>query len=168
MKLILYMTTSLDGKTTRGEDDTSWVEEAEIARFDAEMIRCGVMIMGRKTYESFGDDLPVGKALLVVMTHDLALLDTHLEGVIFTDDLPVDVLEMLKTKGYIKAMLTGGEDLNSSFLKDGLIDEVRVILKPLVIGEGKSLFRGSHFRKAELVKNEQLPTGAIELTYRLK
>lgn len=168
MKLILYMTTSLTGKTTSGNDDTSWVEASDIERMDAEMIRCGVMIMGKSTYESFGDDLPLGKTLLVVMTHDKTLLEKQQKGLIFTDVNPSNVLRMVEEKGYQRALLAGGEKLNSAFLKEQLIDEIRIIVKPFVIGQGKSLFDAEGImQRVKLINLEKLASGAIELTYQL-
>lgn len=159
------MATSITGKTTSGNDDTSWVQEAEVDRFDAEMTRCGVMIMGKATFESFGEDLPVGKALIVVMTHDKGLLARNQEGLVFTDSSPTEVLNMIEGMGYQEAMLAGGENLNSAFLCDNLIDEIRVIVKPLVIGQGKSLFNVPKDVNLKLLNNTLLDNGSIELSY---
>lgn len=165
MKTILYMATSVTGKITAGADDTSWVEEADVERMDAEMTRCGVMIMGKTTYESFGGDLPLGKALLVVMTHDKDLLAKNNEGLIFTDSSPKEVLSMLEVKGYQEAMLAGGENLNSTFLSDNLVDEIRIIVKPIVIGQGKSLFDLPKNVILNLLSNTTLKNRSIELSY---
>jgi dihydrofolate reductase len=167
MKTILYMATSITGKTTSGNDDTSWVQETDVERFDTEMTRCGAMVMGKTTYESFGDDLPLGKALLVVMTHDKDLLARNQEGLLFTDSSPKEVLNMLEDKGYQEVMLAGGESLNSAFLSENLVDEIRVIIKPIIIGQGKSLFNVSKDVNLKLLNNTLLDNGSIELSYEL-
>lgn len=51
------------------------------------------MIMGKATHESFGDDLPLGKALLAVMTHDTDLLAKNQDSLIFTE-LPDGAVEL--------------------------------------------------------------------------
>ena len=165
MKTILYMATSITGKTTSGKDDTSWVDESDVERMDTEMTRCGVMVMGKTTYESFGEDLPLGKALLVVMTHDKDLLAKNNDGLIFTDSSPKEVLSMLEVKGYQEVMLAGGENLNSTFLSDNLVDEIRIIVKPIVIGQGKSLFDLPKNVILNLLSNTTLKNGSIELSY---
>lgn len=165
MRTVLYMATSITGKTTSGKGDTSWVQDSDIERMDAEMTRCGVIIMGKTTYESFGEDLPIGKALLVVMTHDKDLLDKNQEGLIITDSTPKEVLNMLKGKGYQEVMLAGGENLNSSFLNENLVNEIRIIVKPLVIGQGKSLFNVSKNVNLKLLSNTPLANNSIELAY---
>jgi len=50
MKKIVYMAISLDGKITYNDDDTSWVPDDDVERFDKLMVDCGAMIMGSKTY----------------------------------------------------------------------------------------------------------------------
>lgn len=166
MKTILYMATSITGKITSGLDDTSWVQESDVARMDALMLESGVMIMGKNTYDSFGDELPTGPVLLVVMTHDQKLLAKTGDSLIFTDSPPVEILQVIEEKGYKQALLAGGESLNSSFLKANLIDEIRIILKPLIIGTGKSLFNlTDHDQKLKLISTTPLPDDSLELKY---
>ena len=50
MKVILYMATSINGKTTGINDNTDWVEESDVQRMDSLMKKCGVMLMGTGTY----------------------------------------------------------------------------------------------------------------------
>lgn len=159
------MATSMTGKITSGADDTSWVEPSDIERMDNLMIECGVMIMGKGTYESFGDDLPIDKALLVVMTHDQNLLTKNRDGLMFTSSSPKDVLSLLEQKGFQKIMLAGGENLNSAFLQERLINEIRVIIKPLLIGRGKSLFNTPKDLQLKLISSITLDNNSIELAY---
>lgn len=160
------MATSMTGKITAGEDDTSWVESVDVERMDSAMVDCGVMIMGKNTYESFGDELPIGKALLVVMTQSKELLNKNEEGIVFTNNKPAEVLKMLKGKGFKSVLLAGGEKLNSSFLKENLIDEIRIIIKPILIGHGKSLFNVLDInKKLKLNKSTKLINDTLELTY---
>lgn len=165
MKVVLFMATSLTGKTTSGADDTSWVDSSDIQRMDVEMNKCGVMIMGKSTYESFENDLPVGKALLVVMTHDKNLLNKQQDGLLFTNSSPKVVLEVLEKKGFKRAMLAGGEKLNSSFLQDDLVNEIRIIVKPVIIGQGKSLFNIPITKTVQYILATPLANGSIELAY---
>ncbi|PIY80376.1 MAG: hypothetical protein COY80_03225 [Candidatus Pacebacteria bacterium CG_4_10_14_0_8_um_filter_42_14] len=117
----------------------------------------------------FGDDLPSEDAWLVVMTNQRALLDTELENIHFTDKKPKEVLEMISKRGFSEVILAGGEKLNASFLKEDLIDEIRIIVKPLVIGTGKSLFgENESIQKFAFSKSELLGNGSIELIFNKK
>jgi dihydrofolate reductase len=51
-------------------------------------------------------------------------------------------------------------------LKDGLLDEFRLMVHPLVLGGGKRLFEDGVDRKAlELVDSRTFGTGVVYLTY---
>jgi dihydrofolate reductase len=166
MKKILYMAVSLDGRTTFNDDDTSWVEPADIERMDALMIQCGVMLMGRKTYESFGNDLPTDQALQVVLTRNKALLSKKQENVWFTDDSCEKIFAELEAKGFESVMIAGGCNLNTELLRNNMIDEIRLIIKPVILGSGKSLFDGDFaLQHWTQIKYETLPDGAIECRF---
>ena len=61
-------------------------------------------------------------------------------------DLP-SLLNYLYEKGIKTLMLEGGSTLNFEMIKEGLIDEIRVAVAPMVVGgtEAKTLFGGSGF-----------------------
>lgn len=166
MKTILYMTVSLDGKTTHLDDNVEWVTEADIAKMDSLMMECGVMLMGRGTYESFGDELPNDQALMVVMTSDETLLSKDQQNVLFLHESPVSVLSILSEKGFDQVLLAGGEQLNASFLVADLIDEIRLLVEPIVLGSGKSLFtQSAEIKKFSLAEVIQHQDDVVELVY---
>jgi dihydrofolate reductase len=54
-----------------------------------------------------------------------------------------------------------------SLLQDGLLDELRLMVHPIVVGSGKRLFEDGGDRKAlELVDSQTFGTGVVYLTYR--
>jgi len=64
--------------------------------------------------------------------------------------------------------LVGGARTTSSLIDAGLVDELRLIVYPLIAGEGKSLFTPTQARRElELVKVEQLEQGCARLSYKL-
>ncbi len=163
------MAISIDGKTTRDADNIDWVEVTDIERMDILMKECGVMMMGSKTYESFGEDLPNDQALQVVLTSNPDYLKLSLENVIFTKDKTREVLEKLDRDGFTKVLLAGGSALNTSMMDEDLIDEIRLIVKPLVIGKGKPLFNDAReIYKFELRDVIKLNGGSVELRYTRK
>lgn len=58
-----------------------------------------------------------------------------------------DLMEKLKIQGVNSLMLEGGAALNFSMLKNGLVDEVRVCIAPMIAGgsEAKTLVDGEGF-----------------------
>ncbi|MFI0847684.1 dihydrofolate reductase family protein [Mesorhizobium sp. IMUNJ 23232] len=62
--------------------------------------------------------------------------------------------------------LIGGARMTASFIDAGLVDELRLIVHPLIAGDGKALFGATqHRRKLDLLKLEQLDGGLIRLAY---
>jgi dihydrofolate reductase len=58
--------------------------------------------------------------------------------------------------------------LVQSLLRDDLIDELRLMVHPVVVGGGKRLFEDAGDHKAfELVVSRTFATGVLYLTYRL-
>ena len=62
--------------------------------------------------------------------------------------------------------LMGGAQIVASLIDAGLVDELRLIVYPLVAGEGKALFASMTSRRwLELQKVQQLPGGHVSLVY---
>jgi len=62
--------------------------------------------------------------------------------------------------------LLGGARTTASLIDAGLVDELRLILYPLIAGEGKALFATTRRRRAlELRSAKQLPDGRVGLIY---
>ncbi len=62
--------------------------------------------------------------------------------------------------------LRGGARLTASLIDAGLVDELRLIVYPLIAGQGKALFATSERRRGlEVRKVEQLPDGRVSMIY---
>jgi dihydrofolate reductase len=62
----------------------------------------------------------------------------------------------------------GGAALISSLLNEGLIDELRLIVHPIVLGGGKAPFAGIKKRQAlRLAQSREERSGRVVLTYRI-
>ena len=62
-------------------------------------------------------------------------------------------------------MALGGADLAASFLKQGLIDEYRLYLTPVVIGGGTPLFAPGTTVGLELEETKRFGNGVVMLRY---
>jgi dihydrofolate reductase len=168
MKVILYMAISINGHITHGEDDSDWVSQTDWAEFDKLKRESKVMIMGGRTLEQFEDDFPQEGALNVVMTHNRELLKKNTPNALYSDQSPTEILKTLEAKGFTQVMLIGGMTLNTSFVKENLIDEVWLSLHPLFIGKGKTLTQELDvFFNLEFLESKELEEGLIQLRYKL-
>lgn len=73
----------------------------------------------------------------------------------------------LKQKPGKNLVIFGSSDLAVTLLKQGLLDEIRLIVNPLLLGNGKPLFKGFNDRlKLTLVETRTFPSGSVLLRYR--
>lgn len=64
--------------------------------------------------------------------------------------------------------IIGGAALVSSLMNEGVIDEVRLIVHPIILGSGKGLFAGvRNEHMLELVQSRTDRSGRVVLTYRI-
>jgi len=60
----------------------------------------------------------------------------------------------------------GSSDLAVSFIQMGLIDELRIMVNPVVLGSGKPLFNGIHEKlNLKLLKTRTFRSGNVLLYY---
>lgn len=171
MKVILYLATSVNGHITVGEDGTDWVTPQTIDGFNKLNKESGVIVMGKKTYESFGKDFPQPDCLNIVMTKDQNLLDKQIEGALFTNKSPKEVVNLSEEKGFKQLFVIGGATANTSFLEKNLIDEIWINIHPLIIGHGKYLFNeieSVSIKQLELYESSPFEGGQILLKYKVK
>lgn len=63
--------------------------------------------------------------------------------------------------------ITGSITLVRSLLKAGLLDELQLMVHPVVLGGGRRLFEdGGDLEVLELVGSKTFGTGVVSLTYR--
>jgi dihydrofolate reductase len=62
-------------------------------------------------------------------------------------------------------VISGSATLVRSLLAEGLIDELRVLVHPIVVGHGARLFEDSTSHALQLKSNDQFSTGVLNLAY---
>ena len=78
----------------------------------------------------------------------------------------LDEIAALKEQPGRDIYLIGGARITTSLIDAGLVDELRLIVYPLIAGEGKALFAESQRRCGlELRQVQQLPDGRVSLIY---
>jgi dihydrofolate reductase len=123
---------------TRGEptgEDAAWLEEA--------VSRVGAVVGGRWTYEAarhWGDENPWGLPFFIV-THRP---EEEPPGGAFTfvAGVPEAIERAREAAGDKDVHVMGGADVIRQALDAGLVDELTIIVAPIVLGGGKRLFEG--------------------------
>ena len=125
--------------------------------------------MGRNTYlaASKSGYFPFPDALNVIVSHK-QIENKWGDKVLITDKSPKEIIKMLKQKGFTTAFLAGGGQLNTSFVKEKLIDYIYLDVEPLVFGKGIKLFAEGDFEfDLELLEAKKLNQNTIQLHYRV-
>ena len=135
------------------------------------------LLLGRRTYGIWASywphhgDNPIGKAFnratKYVVTRGLAPLDWAKSQRIGGD--VVDELRRLKASEGPPLHVWGSGELMQTLMAADLVDEHRLWVFPLVLGEGKRLFgNGLPLRRLTLVDTRSTPSGVLINTYRPK
>ena len=133
------------------------------------------MLLGRWTYELFAaywpkqGDNPIAKAFnkatKYVVTRTLDQLDWKTSRRISGD--VVDELRRLKASDGPVLHIWGSSELLQTLIAAELVDEYRLWVFPVVLGEGKRLFEnGVPPRRLSLVATRSTPSGVLLNTYR--
>ena len=78
----------------------------------------------------------------------------------------LDEIAALKQQSGRTIYLLGGARTAASLIDAGLVDEIRLIVYPLIAGRGKALFATTERRRElELRRIQQLPGGRLRLIY---
>lgn len=166
MKTILYMAISADGYISRTNDDTSWISETEWASYSLAVRTAGNLIVGRRTYDILTKQpefLEFKNVKLVVVSSQKFQTLTSKHVVTHS---PKEALENLKD--FENVVVAGGGELNGSFLKKGLIDEIYLDVEPIVLGKGIKLFGSVDIEaNLELLETKKLSDSEIQLHYKV-
>jgi dihydrofolate reductase len=80
----------------------------------------------------------------------------------------LDKVRDLKDKPGKNTYVVGGASLVASLLDANLIDELRLIVHPIVLGQGKPLFHVTRRHSFDLVEAQPHNSGRVILAYRTK
>jgi dihydrofolate reductase len=78
----------------------------------------------------------------------------------------VEEIAGLKRQSGGDISISGSGILVRSLLRDDLLDELRLMVHPVVVGSGKRLFEEGDRIALELVDSKAFSTGVVYLTYR--
>lgn len=190
-KLIAAFKTSVDGKIEGPAGIADWVEAwSEDYGLSSQIDACllgGTMYPGYEAYWSAmqrngpGQPLPMTGKLPAPAELEWARLSARLPHYVVSNTLTTaqwpgtrfvrkldDVADLKRQPGK-SIYLMGGARLATSLLDAGLVDELRLIVYPLIAGEGMPLFAASKVRRALELRNHQaLDGGRLALIYTLR
>lgn len=184
--LVVFNQVTLDGYFADAHGDMSWAHkdpnDAEWNAFVAGNAKGGgVLLFGRITYELMASYWPTPAAL--TQAPEVARSMNRMQKVVFSrtlakaswqnttlvkSDLVAAVRRMKQEPGEGMAILGSGS-IVSQLTQAGLIDEYQIVVNPLVLGQGKSMFAGlTDKRLLTLTKTRAFGNGNVVLCYQPK
>jgi dihydrofolate reductase len=178
--VIFAINTTLDGCC----DHTKTVGGDEILEHYAQLLReVDLLVYGRKTYQlmvPYWPDVAKNPAETKASIEFARTFDS-INKIVFSRSLDSaqdrntrivhgnlhdEILKLKQESG--KSILVGGVDIPSQLVELGLVDEYRVVVQPIVAGEGRRLLERVSLPqrlRVKLVDTETLKSGCVALRY---
>jgi dihydrofolate reductase len=179
-KLVYAINVSIDGCC----DHTKMVPAEDLFEYYIQLIRgVGLFVYGRKTYQlmvpywpdaakdptSSKSDMEFGEAFasknIVVFSRTLGSVEDGKTRIV-SGDLRGEILRLKQEPG--ADILAGGVDIPSQLIELGLVDEIRIVVAPVVVGKGRRLFEEmslAESQRLKLVESKVFESGAVALRY---
>ncbi len=181
-KLNVFNSISLDGFFVDGRGDMSWAyrstpDDEWTAFVDGNASGGGPLVFGRVTYQMMAAYWPtpaarennpavakgINAASKTVFSRTLSKAEWNNTRVV-SADLPAEIRRM-KSRGDVAVL--GSGSIVSQLAAEGLIDELQLVVVPVVLGSGRTLFEGlGRLIAMELVRSRTFKNGNVFLSYR--
>jgi len=181
-KLVVFNQCSLDGYFIDKHGDMSWAKEnndAEFNEFTMENARGGgTLLFGRVTYDLMASFWPTPQA--TTMFPIVAERMNNLPKVVFSRTMKeapwnntkvvkgdiVAQLRKMKSESGAGMVIMGSGTIVSQLAETGLIDEYQIVLNPIALGTGRTMFEGIKERlNLKLTRSRVFKNGKVFLCY---
>ncbi|WP_042347126.1 dihydrofolate reductase family protein [Bacillus massiliigorillae] len=176
-RIILDLAVTLDGFIEGKNGEIDWcIMDPEIG-FTNFLNQIDTILYGRKSYDLWGqykpktNDSDTEKEIWRVIHSKKKYVFSRKQNetenqTIFINNNILEEVNKIKNKPGKDIWLYGGASLITTFINLGLVDEFRLSIHPVVLGEGKPLFIDIKQRlNLTMVKTRTLSSGVVQLIY---
>lgn len=186
-KVILQIGVSLDGFIQGSNGDLEWmfIDDELWQDIDELLNTVDMALFGRVAYQEFGDYWPAAAANPKSPQNevDFAHWIEKTPKIVFSKTLPsadwansrlvksdvANEITTLKQQPGKHILLFGGAGIAQTFMQLGLIDEYRIKIYPVVLGNGIPLFKdGTDRNKLKLLTTRTFSAGVVEIHYQVE
>lgn len=179
-KIILFNLITLDGYFEGLEADLSWhhVDEEFNGFAIAQLKTADTLLFGRKTYQLMERYWPTEEGI----KDDPVVADlmNSIDKVVFSKSLEkanwnnsklikehlLEEVKKMKSKRGKDVFIFGSADLSSTLIKHNLIDEFRIMINPVILGNGIPMFKNVTAKiELQLLKTKVFGNGNVLLNY---
>ena len=181
MRVVITQNITLDGVVeaidgwfapSNGEDEMLDLQ----AKLQEMMKRQEALLLGRVTFEEFRGYWPLQTDDTTGVTDHLnrvqkyvvsqTLQDPGWKNTTVLSSAPLDEVRTLKERPGAELGVTGSITLCRSLMEAELVDEYRLFVYPILLGQGRRLFtEGTDKNKLRLVESTAFQSGIVLLTY---
>ena len=185
-KLILSMQVSLDGFIEGPNGDMSWMQTDDGEQWDEvfEMLQSvDLMILGRVMFPDYRDYWKQALTNPKASANEVAYarLAEKTKHIVFSSTMKdpqwnntqiingkvVDEIAKIKKQPGKDIYVVGGAKLAATVMEGGLVDEYRLTINPVIVGNGKSFFREQHSKHLlEPIHTKVQKSGVILAAYK--
>ena len=172
-KIVASMLMTMDGVV---ENPERWLfqfssEESQKYKFD-ELFASDALLLGRITYQELAAAWPgitgaYGERMNSMPKYvpTTTLQEAEWNATLIKDNVVEEVTRLKQEPGQ-DILIFGSVELIHSLMQEDLIDEYRLMVFPIVVGNGKRLFHGeSQQKEFKLVQSQTFGSGVVVLTY---
>ena len=175
-KTVARMLMTLDGVVESPEKwHLRYLDEEMGEIIDAAAGASDAILLGRRTYEEFADvwpgrgsEVPLADYMNGTPKHVVSTTLTELdwENSSLISGSLADAVDDLSRQPGKNIQIYGSATLVQSLLRDGLLDELALLVHPIVVGGGRRLFEnGTYGTMLRLVDSRALRSGVLVLTF---
>lgn len=176
-KVMLDLAVTLDGFIEGVNGEVDWCIMDPDMGFANFLNQVDTILYGRKSYDLWGQYIPKPEDSdsekeiweLVHSKEKYVFSRTQKgtdNGAVFINDTILEEVNKLKNKPGKDIWLYGGASLMTTFINLGLVDEFRLSIHPVILGEGKPLFIDIKQRlNLKLVNTRTFSSGVVQLIY---
>jgi dihydrofolate reductase len=176
-KILLDLAVTLDGFIEGPKGEVDWCIMDPDMDFKNFLQQIDTILYGRKSYDLWGEykpDMNVSDTEneiwgLVHSKEKYVFSKTQIRSennVTFINENIEDEIIKLKNRPGKDIWLYGGASLITTFINLGLVDEFRLSVHPIILGEGKPLFIDIKQRvNLKLVETKRFSSGVVQLCY---
>lgn len=177
-KVILDLAVTLDGFIEGKDGEVDWCIMDDEMNFNHFLNSIDTILYGRKSYELWGNFTPqhadeTEKEMWEIVHSKKKYVFSRTQNksderaTFFNEDI-IEVVNQLKNQPGKDIWLYGGASLITTFVNLGLVDEFRLSVHPVILGEGKPLFIDINERiDLQMVDTRRYSSGVVQLIYRL-
>lgn len=176
-KIILDLAVTLDGYIEGKNGEVDWCIMEPDMDFSKFLNQIDTILYGRKSYDMWGEFSPettdeaekemwelVHSKEKIVFSKTLNKTDSKVN---YLNNTIKEEMLKLKDQPGKDIWLYGGSSIITTFINLGLVDEFRLSVHPVILGEGKPLFIDIKQRvNLQLVNSRTFKSGVVQLIYR--